>query len=233
MAILFTQAVSHHNGVSLGFQRPRWKLDPWVYELPDSHFDVKQFAFRVTALANGFPLEEPLLWCALNPDGYPHPAIRSAPVQESHPLTPFFPDRQEANVCPWRTNDSTAGPPGGWLFSCVSTSHIEPDDLTCGPNDSVRFPIEPKQEFLPAWTDREQAVALNNNTHSSSGRRDLRTNSASAGCNRIDDLLGKGMEQNRSHSFAARDYRMERLAPANPALFLAVAPTANDRLQGS
>ena len=99
MAILFPHRLySHHNGVSFGFQCPWRKLDPWVYELPDPHFDVKQFAFRVTALANGFPLEEPLLWCALNPDGYAHPAIRSAPVQESHPLTPFFPDRQQANV---------------------------------------------------------------------------------------------------------------------------------------
>lgn len=108
--------------MSFGFQCPRWNLDPWVYELPDSHFDIKQFAFRVTALAYGFPLEEPLLWCALNPDGYSHSAIRSAPIQESHRLTPFFPDRQQANVCPWRTDDSTAGPPGGWLFSSVSTS---------------------------------------------------------------------------------------------------------------
>jgi hypothetical protein len=91
--------------VSFGFQCPRWNLDPWVYELPDSHFDIKQFAFRVTALANGFPLEEPLLWCALNPDGYSHPAIRSAPVQESHPLTPFLPGEAAGERLPWRTVD--------------------------------------------------------------------------------------------------------------------------------
>jgi len=99
--------------------------------------------------------------------------------------------------------------------------------------DSVRIPVEPKQEFLPTRTNREQAVALNDNTHSSSGRRNLCTNSASARCDRINDLLGKGMEKNRSHPFTARNYRMERLAPANPVLFLAVAPATNDRLQGS
>ena len=105
-AILFTQVVVFTpQWCEFGFQCPRWNLDPWVYELPDSHFDIKQFALRVTALTNGFPLEEPLLWGALNPDGYSHSAIRSAPIQESHPLAPFFPDGQQSNVCPWRTDD--------------------------------------------------------------------------------------------------------------------------------
>jgi hypothetical protein len=130
--------------VSFRFQCPRSNLDPWVYELPDSHFDIKQFALRVAALAYGFPLEEPLLWCALNPDGYSHSAIRSAPVQESHPSTPFFPDRQQANVCPGgQTIRLLVHQAAGYSVVCRRAVK-RAVQLTCGPNDSVRFPVKPK-----------------------------------------------------------------------------------------
>src|SRR5260370_40466551 len=75
---------SHPNGVSFCFRCPWWNLDPWIYELPDSHLDVKQFAFGVTASSNGFPSEEPLFWGSLNPNGHSRLPIRCVPVKEPH-----------------------------------------------------------------------------------------------------------------------------------------------------
>jgi hypothetical protein len=49
---------------------------------------------------NGFPLEEPLLWCALNPDGYSHSAIRSAPIQESHRTHSILPGQAAGERLP-------------------------------------------------------------------------------------------------------------------------------------
>src|SRR5581483_8278503 len=57
-------------------------------ELPDPHFEFKEFAFRVAASSANLPLEEPLLWRALKSDGDPNSSIRSAPVQESHAALP-------------------------------------------------------------------------------------------------------------------------------------------------
>src|SRR6516162_4872620 len=57
-------------------------------ELPDPHFEIKEFAFRVAASSANVPLEEPLLWRALDMDRDPNSSIRSAPVEEPHTVLP-------------------------------------------------------------------------------------------------------------------------------------------------
>jgi hypothetical protein len=105
-----------------------------------------------------------MLWCALNPDGYSHSAIRSAPVQESHPITPFFPDRQQANVCPRGTDDSTAGPPGGWVLSCVSTSRKTRHRINLR---SERFGSLPGQAEvgIPSYSDEQKTSSRPQQQH--------------------------------------------------------------------
>src|SRR5579872_4928473 len=59
-----------------------------VNELPDPHFKVKQFAFRVASSSAHLPLEEPLLGRALDMNGNPYRSVRPAPVEEPHTVLP-------------------------------------------------------------------------------------------------------------------------------------------------
>ena len=85
-------------------------------ELPDPHFKIKEFAFRVAASSANLPLEEPLLWRALDMDGNPNSSVRPAPVEEPHTVFPLSRRQQQAKVWPPEERDrSFAAPPGGWL----------------------------------------------------------------------------------------------------------------------
>ena len=98
--ILFNQVVfSQPNGVSF-YGRPHCRAS--VDELPDPHFKIKQFAFRVASSSAHLPLEEPLLWRALDTDRDLYRSIRPAPVQEPHAVLPLFRKQQQANVWPRR-----------------------------------------------------------------------------------------------------------------------------------
>lgn len=110
---LFTRVFfSQPDGVSLcGRPCRRTPVD----ELPDPHFEIKQFAFRVASSSAQLPLEEPLLGCALDANGNPYRSVRPAPVEEPHTVLPCLPE-------------ATAGeglPPGGAKpFACCSAGWL-------------------------------------------------------------------------------------------------------------
>ena len=82
---LFTEVFySQPDGVSFCGRPCRTPVD----ELSDPHFKIKQFAFRVASSSAHLPLEEPLLWCALDADGNLYSSVRPAPVEEPHTVLP-------------------------------------------------------------------------------------------------------------------------------------------------
>lgn len=87
---LFTQVFcSQPNGVSLC---GRTCCRTPANELPDPHFEIKQFAFRVASPSADLPLEEPLLGKALDANGNPYRSVRPAPVEEPHTVLPCLPE---------------------------------------------------------------------------------------------------------------------------------------------
>lgn len=119
---------SQPNGVS-DYVRPNCRAS--VDELPDPHFKVKQLAFRVASSSAHLPLEEPLLWRALDTNRDPYRSIRPAPVEEPHTVLPPFRKQQQANVCPG----------GDKPFACFSTGWLVANCLrrsTNGPSRTQR-----------------------------------------------------------------------------------------------
>ena len=96
-------------------------------ELPDPHFEIKKFAFRIAASSANLPLEEPLLWRALNTDGDPNSSIRSAPVQESHAALPSSRIRGSESLPP-EDKYPLIAPPGSWFFDRWQTGQFERPD---------------------------------------------------------------------------------------------------------
>ncbi len=112
-AILFARVFfSQPDGVSLcGRPCRRTPVD----ELPDPHFEIKQFAFRVASSSAHLPLEEPLLGCALDTNGNPYRSVRPAPVEEPHTVLPVFRKQQQAKGLP---------PGGAKPFACCSAGWL-------------------------------------------------------------------------------------------------------------
>src|SRR5690348_5513287 len=104
---------SQPNGVSLcGRSCRRTPVD----ELPDPHFEIKQFALRVASPSAHLPLEEPLLGRALDTNGNPYRSVRPAPVEEPHTVLPclFGSNSRRRSAPREEQNRSLAAPPGGW-----------------------------------------------------------------------------------------------------------------------
>ena len=97
-------------------------------ELPDPHFEIKEFAFRVAASSANLPLEEPLLLRALNMDGDPNSSVRSAPLQESHAALLSSRIRGSESLPPEEDKCSLTAPPGGWSSNRPQTGQIERPD---------------------------------------------------------------------------------------------------------
>src|SRR6185312_17561919 len=115
-----------------------------------------------------------------------------------------------------------------WLANRHSCRLPRPSAI---PYDLLRPAVHAEQEFLRLPTDRVETIVLDHNADPLNGALHLGANAARADRDRVDHLLRKSMKQDRAHAFAARDYRMERLAPAHPVFLLRVTPTADDRLQ--
>lgn len=110
---LFTQVFcSQPNGVSL-CGRPCRRTS--ANELPDPHFEIKQFAFRVASSSAHLPLEEPLLGKALDANGNSYRSVRPAPVEDPHTVLPCLPESTAGEGPPPEGAKPFAWCSAGWL----------------------------------------------------------------------------------------------------------------------